>query len=134
RHGRAVRHGDRYHAGAGLPRRARGGARLLDGWCGAARAGAILPPRRASARRIGAEPLLGRPRRAAARVVSPGLRASADASRGAARVVLPERPGYGRERLGFFEPLAARPEGPAYAGNDRAAPGRSQLPPLLRRA
>src|SRR5207245_444974 len=72
-------------------------------------------------------------RRAAARVVSPGLRAGADAAASGARGVLPERPGHGRERLGLLEPLAARPERPAYAGDDGAAPGRSQLPPLLRR-
>src|SRR2546427_6008506 len=41
-----------------------------DGWRGAARAGASVPPCGAAARRIGAQPLLGRPRRAAARVRS----------------------------------------------------------------
>src|SRR2546422_2485365 len=40
--------------------------------------------------------------------------------------------GHGRERLGLLEPLDARPEGPAHAGDDGAYPGRSQQSPLSR--
>ena len=80
--GGAVRDRDRHGAGAPLPRRARGRARLLDG-------GRAIASRPGSAhrrvvrlrRRRAAQPLLGRHPGAAPRVVPRGRRARADASR-----------------------------------------------------
>src|SRR5213076_2848140 len=137
RHGRVVRAGDGYRARGSVPRRARGGARVLDERGGASRAGGGpgVSPRRAAARgRALTQPLLGRSAPAQARGIPSGLRDRADASGSPARVVLSQRQGHRRERLGLLEPLDARPERPAHARDHRPNPGGLEQSPLSRRA
>ena len=107
RDGGAVREGDRYDAGAALPRRAGGGACVLDGWSRASRTRRGVSPSREAAGRIGAQSVLGRSGRTEAGVLPPRRRAGSDAPRRATRGLLSPRPSHGRERLGLLEPLAA---------------------------
>src|SRR3989454_12497647 len=100
--------GDRYDAGAALPRRAGGGACVLDGWSRASRTRRGVSPSREAAGRIGAQSILGRSGRTEAGVLPPRLRAGSDAPRRATRGLLSPRPSHGRERLGLLEPLADR--------------------------
>src|SRR5204862_4036367 len=96
RHGRAVRAGDGYHPCPAISRRLGGGTRVLDERGGASRtrSGPGVPPRRAAPRgRAAPQPLLGRPARAPARVVPPGLRDRANAPCSPARGVLSKREG-----------------------------------------
>ena len=68
----AAHDGDRvYH---GLPARAAHRVRLLDGRCGRPRQGHSTPPRGPSRRRRAPQPVLGRPQRAARRILPGGRR------------------------------------------------------------
>ena len=127
--------GDGHARGAALPRRARGRARVLDGWGESAGAGDGLPPRRQAARRRAAQPLLGRPFR------SRGPSRTARTTRSARRVpeaqrtdALSQHARGGGERLGLLQPLDARSEGSAHAGDDGSRAGGPEQPALSRRA
>ena len=73
--------------------------------------------------------------RAAAGIVPRGLRRSAQTLPDAKRELFYRNIARGGgERLGLLQPLDARPEGSANAGNDGARSGRSQQPALSRRA